>query len=331
MEAGMSLLASLNWRRVLMIVGTLLVAFGSGHVMQTVAVKNTPMANTGVAPDAAPVIRGANGPPELPVPPAATLIPILATPPNLRGRVRKDQPLPPLPRDEARLAPQGAPCRASLETKAKPAGMIGLTISAPCWPSSTVQIRHGGLSVTETLDAQGRLTIDVPALSAVARFEVAYPDNTFRHATLDLPEVEALYRVALVWEGPQILTLHALELGAVYGGRGHIHDAHPGNPDRALRGVGGFLTSLGDGTGSEAEVYTYPREDARSRGVVRLSAEAEVTSATCGHIAQARAIQTDALGGLQTSEVLLSIPGCEALGEIVLLKNLFKDLKLAGR
>jgi hypothetical protein len=331
MEAGMSLLASLNWRRVLMIVGTLLVAFGSGHVMQNLAVRNIPVANTGVAPDAAPVIRGANGPPELPVPPAATLTPILETPPNLRGRVNKDHPLPLLPRDEARLTLQGAPCRASLEAKAKPAGMIGLTISAPCWPSSTVQIHHGGLNVTDTLDAQGRLVIDVPALSAIARVEVTYPDNTFGHATLNLPEVEALYRVALLWDGPQILTLHALELGAIYGERGHIYDAHPGSPDRTLRGDGGFLTRLGDGTGSVAEVYTYPREDARSRGVVRLSAEAEVTSATCGQIAEARAIQTDALGGLQSSEVLLAMPDCEALGEIVLLKNLFKDLRLAGR
>ena len=327
----MSLLASLNWRRVVMIVGTLLIAFGSGHVMQTAAVKNTPVANTGVAPDAAPLMRGADGPPELPVPPAATLTPIFLTPPDMRDRVIQDQPTPALPHDEARLVPQGAPCRPNLEINAKPAAMIELTVSAPCWPSSSVQIRHSGLNITETLDAQGRLAIDLPALSATARVEVAFPDQTFGHATLDLPAVEALYRVVLAWEGTQILTLHALELGAAYGEQGHIYLAHPGTPDRALIGAGGFLTVLGDGTGSVAEVYTYPREDAHSSGVIRLSAEAEVTSTTCGRIAEARAIQTDALGGLQTSEVMLSMPDCEALGEIVQLKNLFKDLRLAGR
>ena len=327
----MSLFASLNWRRALMIVGTLLIAFGSGHVMQTVAAKNTPVVSTGVEIDAAPLIRRTGEPPELPVPPAATLTPILQAPPNSRDRMTRDQPVPLLPRDEARLVPQGAPCRAELVTKAKPAGIIGLTMSAPCWPSSPIEIRHSGLSITETLDAQGRLSIDLPALSALARVEVAYPDNTFGHVALELPEVEALYRVALAWDGAQILTLHALELGAIYGERGHIHSAHRGTPDRTIRGVGGFLTRLGDGTGSVAEIYTYPREDARSRGVVRLSAEAEVTSETCGRVAEARAIQTDALGGLQSSEVLLSMPDCEALGEIVLLKNLFRDLRLAER
>ncbi len=327
----MNLFAALNWRRALMIVGTLLVAFASGHVMQSLAVNNTPLVNTGIAPDAAPLLRRAGEPPELPVPPAATLTPILQTPPSLRDRVTRDQPAPLLPRDEARLVPLGAPCRAELVTTAKPAGIIGLTISAPCWPSSPVHIRHSGLNITETLDAQGRLSIDLPALSPVARIEVAYPDNTFGHEVLELPEVEALYRVALSWEGTQILTLHALELGAAHGQRGHIYSAHRGTPARTVRGVGGFLTRLGDGTGSVAEIYTYPREDARSRGVVRLSAEAEVTSATCGRVAEASAIQTDALGGLQTSEVVLSMPDCEALGEIVLLKNLFRDLRLAGR
>ena len=327
----MSLFASLNWRRALMIVGTLLIAFGSGHVMQSVSTKNTSVANTGLAPDAAPLIRRADGPPELPVPPAATLTPILGTPPNLRDRMTRDRPTPLFPRDEARLVPQGAPCRAELATLEKPAGMIGLTITAPCWPSSPVQIRHSGLEISETLDAQGRLSVDLPALSANARIEVAYPDNTFGHAALELPEVETLYRVALAWEGAQILTLHALELGAIYGERGHIYAGHPGTPDRVIRGVGGFMTRLGDGTGGVAEIYTYPREDVRTRGVVRLSAEAEVTSETCGQAAQARAIQTDALGGLQSSEVLLSMPDCEALGEIVLLKNLFRDLRLAVR
>ncbi len=327
----MSLFASLNWRRVLMIVGTLLIAFGSGHVMQTAAVKNTPIAKPGATPDAAPLIRGADQPPELPVPPAATLTPIFVTPPNLRDRVTRDQPLLQLPRDDARLVPQGAPCRANLKAEAKPAGMIGLTVSAPCWPSSKIEIRHSGLNITETFDAQGRLEIDLPALSATARVEVAFPDKTFGHATLDLPAVESLYRVVLAWEDTQILTLHALELGAAYGERGHIHSAHPETAERALRGKGGFLTRLGDGTGGVAEVYTYPREDARSSGVIRLSAEAEVTSSTCGRVAEARAIQTDALGGLQTSEVLLSMPDCESLGEIVQLKNLFRDLRLAGR
>ncbi|MGI9394718.1 MAG: hypothetical protein ACR2OY_08730 [Boseongicola sp.] len=327
----MSLLASLKRRRVLMIVGTLIIAFGCGHLMQSASFDKSYLTEVATNSGAAKLFRNAAESPETPVPPAAALAPKLATPPKLRNRVTRDIPLPPFPREEASLVPQGAPCRAKLETKTKPVGMISLAITANCWPSSQVEIRHSGLSITEMLDAQGHLEIDLPALSSIARVEVAYPDNTFGHATLELPEVEDLYRVALGWEGPQVLTLHALEPGAIYGEPGHIHNTQPGNQDHAFRGIGGFLTRLGDETGSVAEIYTYPREDALYRGVIRLSAEAEVTTENCGRVAEAHAIQTDALGGLQTSEVLLSMPGCEALGEIVLLKNLFKDLKLAGR
>ncbi|MGI9389746.1 MAG: hypothetical protein ACR2O1_06790 [Boseongicola sp.] len=327
----MSLLASLKRRRVLMIVGTLIIAFGSGHLMQSASFDKSYLTEVATNSGATSLFKSVAEFPETPVPPAAALAPKLETPPKLRNRVARDKPLPLFPREEAQLVPQGAPCRANLESKAKPVGMIGLTITANCWPSSQVQIRHSGLNITETLDPQGRLEIDLPALSSIARVEVAYPDSTFGHATLDLPEVEEFYRVALGWEGPQVLTLHALEPGANYGERGHIHKTQPGNQEHAFRGIGGYLTRLGDETGSVAEIYTYPREDALYRGVIRLSAEAEVTSDTCGRVAEAHAIQTDALGGLQSSEVLLSMPGCEALGEIVLLKNLFKDLKLAGR
>ena len=57
MEAGMGFLGSLDIRRAVMIVGTLLIAFGVGHVMQSTVGRDQDMATVGDEPDAAPLLR----------------------------------------------------------------------------------------------------------------------------------------------------------------------------------------------------------------------------------------------------------------------------------
>ena len=72
-------------RRAFTAIAVLLIAFGSGHVMQTVLVDEEGHAATGEAPNAAPILKDESRTPPLPVPPAATLVPIrLETPPRLR-------------------------------------------------------------------------------------------------------------------------------------------------------------------------------------------------------------------------------------------------------
>ena len=131
-------LASLNWRRVVLIVGTLLVAFGSGHVMQTILVEPSDVATTGDAPDAAPVLRNSEEPPELPVPPAATLTPILHSPVSPRGRIADDLPLPKLPVDrEVRIEFQQS-CETLVDARPGSGGLLLVDVYAPCLAGTTI-------------------------------------------------------------------------------------------------------------------------------------------------------------------------------------------------
>ena len=76
---------NLDRRRVITALIVLLIAFGTGHVMQTVLADREGVAATGDAPEAAPILKDGGRTPKLPVPPAATLVPIvLKTPPPLR-------------------------------------------------------------------------------------------------------------------------------------------------------------------------------------------------------------------------------------------------------
>lgn len=327
----MRFFASLNWRRVLMIIGTLLIAFACGHFMQSGFAGNTPVATTTDGPDAGPILRGIEEPPELPVPPAATLTPIRfeRMQPSTASHTAWVRPL--TPPDDIAQKPQGAPCRTSAIATPRPAGLLRIDITAPCLPNTRVLLQHHEISVDLSLDESGALRLDLPVLDDLAIVDIRFADQTTTRIEKSLPGVNDLYRAALIWKGPQFFSLHALEYGAKYGERGHVSALAPKSPDRAARGAGGYLVRLGGETGGAVEIYTFPREDAPARGVVQITAEAVVTEETCETTALAKIVQTSALGSLMTSDVSLAMPDCSAAGDIVVLKNLFKDLRLAGR
>jgi hypothetical protein len=77
-----------------------------------------------------------------------------------------------------------------------------------------------------------------------------------------------------------------------------------------------------------AEIYTFPTANARRGGEVTLRVEAEVSAANCGRDLEAQTIAT-APGGLKVQDLVLAMPDCTSVGEFLVLKNLFNDLKIA--
>ena len=79
-----------------------------------------------------------------------------------------------------------------------------------------------------------------------------------------------------------------------------------------------------------AEVYTFPKTAKTRDGVVRLSVEAEVTAYNCETEVTGTTIQRNGIGDVRPVELTLAMPGCEAIGEFLVLKNLLQDLKIAS-
>ena len=329
MEAGLSERDPAVRRRIIMVVSVMLLAFSAGHIMQNVLARDTDLAVRGLVPDAGPLVRDSARPQSLPVPPAATLTPFVPPNPPQSDRITDDPPLPEVPQEDASASPMGAPCRTSVDAVAGDAGIIWLEISAPCLSGQVVSVAQPGLKIDWRLDDRGRLSADLPALSQNVNVTVAFADGTNIDTALFLPGVIGMYRAALVWDGPQILGLNALEYDASYGDAGHIHAGAPGHA--TSDGTAGFLLRLGDGSGSMAEVYTLPRRDATQSGNVRLSVESEVTSMTCGRLANARAVQIDAVGGIMQRELTLTMPSCDDLGDFVSVTTLLREIRLAAR
>lgn len=315
----MSLLPGFNKRRVITIAGVLLVAFLSGHVMQTVLVEPTPVASVTPAPDTALIQAVPDDPNQFPTPPAVTLSPALAHPAIMPERVQ-----------EAAVDGDAAGCVPKLFATKAPAAMITLALRAPCHPDRLVDIAQGPITASSVTDANGRMTLKLPALTEDVDIKVAFDDVVLNMA-LNVPDAANFQHVSLMWTGPQVLQLNAFEFGAARNDIGHVWSGAPKSPTRASRGSGGFMTRLVTKDGPSAEIYSLPAGQSPLRGVVRLVVEAQVTAQSCGRVIKATALQPTAFRRLSETDVEVALPDCDRQGDVVLLQNLLRDVKLAAR
>ncbi|MHC0052085.1 hypothetical protein [Actibacterium sp. D379-3] len=341
------------------------VAFLAGHFVQNsdqfLGVKNTRVLTTAVDADtvvaprsdpssaisfdvqdirqlSAPTTQGAgrqSGTVALPAAPEVTLhmpgigteIPALATRLSRldQGRSRPEP-------ARQRLNQYGLPCDTELTATPAAGAMVHLSLSASCQPNTRVDIVQDRLRFAVRTSHTGTLTLDVPALSVAPVFMFEFADGTVLTTAASVPDARGYARMALQWQGDNAMQLHALEFGADYDDKGHVWNGNPRDPAYGDTARGGFLTRLGDPAlpGARlAEIYSYPSAESREEGVVRISVEAEVTQANCEREIIAEVLQPGADGKMQSAEVSMAVPDCDALGEFLVLKNILQDLKIA--
>lgn len=226
----------------------------------------------------------------------------------------------------------GLACDVTLEANKSAGGIVILDLKAPCHVNEAVTISHQGLSFTAITSDIGHFTAQVPAFSEIARFDAELVDGSVISTTLVVPDVSEYERVALQWKGDSGLKIHALEMGADYGERGHVWAKSPQSIATALQARGGYIIELGapDFPGaSHIEIYSFPTGQMQKTGVVRLSVEAEVTARTCNKEIKAQALQSGIDGGISIIDLTLAMPDCDAVGDFLVLNNLLRDLKIA--
>ncbi len=311
-----------------------------GPIAETPATAPDPAIETEIA-DVALLDEAAEGP----------LAPVPLTEPDMPEEAEAPAPLPvpsrepgghvapetaELPATAAEPGPHneyGLACDIVATAAPRAAAMVRLTVTAPCRADARITVRHESLLYSARLDGLGTYSADVPALVADAAFKVTFPDGGVAEARTAVPLAAETERVALLYNGKTGLQIHALEFGADYGDPGHVWKGNAGTADAALKLGGGYLTALGD-TALElpfmAEIYTLPADATMRDGVVRLSVEAEVTEDNCGRDIAGQTLQKGAGGAMTPVSLTLSMPGCDAVGEFLVLKNLLRDLKIAS-
>jgi hypothetical protein len=296
-------------KRLATAVATLLAAFATAHLMQFGLSAGALLSGKG---EAAPiglatlVARPDGGAVARPAPVAGTLPPgdSLASAPDR-------------PRDGAQA------CARSLTARPAPGAVIRAELRAPCDPGARVEIAHAGLRFAMATASDGRLVAEVPAMRTDATVAARFADGSVLETRVAIPEAQGLERVAVMAAGWAGFTLHAFEAGAGRGTSGHVHAGAVG--ERA-----GAMVRLGDAQVDApllAQVYTLPAGRFGALGGVRFELEAVVTPANCARDVAADFVRSGT--GAPPLRLGLSIPSCEAAGELLVLPLPATDLRLA--
>ena len=225
-------------------------------------------------------------------------------------------------------------CDVVMDATVLPLAMVALSVTAPCEQNAAITIHHQGLMFTILADAAGTTNILVPAMVKDAFFIAAFESGAGAVASVGVPELANFDRAALQWQGVNAVQLHALEFGADYDTDGEIWSASAGDLDFVTLSQAGFLVRLGDDTRDSplmVEVYTFPTGTTLRDGSVALSVEVEVTAENCERDVAAQSIQIDPASIPIAIDLIMTMPKCDAVGEFLVLKNMFKDLTLAAK
>ncbi len=245
--------------------------------------------------------------------------------------VSRDMPVSNLPEE---VETPNLACDVSLTAEPLPAALVSLQLTAPCLTGERVVIHHGDLKFADTIGADGSLKVDVPALSENATFVAVLTNGDGAMVKADVPSLQFYDRVAIQWQGVTGLGLHAREYGADYNSNGHVWREAQRDVTAIVEGNKGFMIRVGNPELPEpllAEVYTFPSGSAKMPGEVFLSVEAEVSDLNCGRQISAGTIEIRKASPAITHSLSVEMPECDALGELLVLKNLLQDLKIAGK
>ena len=335
-----------------MAVATVAIALGTGHAMQTTfgqeqdraALAEKPVAVTplaaGLGPDTGPTATPSPDTrlaalPDTPVAPPAAAEPALILPET--SMAPRPDVIPPtaLPEASAPTTPirpleaEAAPdCPVTLTLTRAGRAMLDVALAAPCHAGERVVLRHGGLAITARVSDAGRVLMTLPGMEAEGRVSIRFPDGTEALAEADLPDLPIYQRYAIQWMDRDTFQLNAFEGGALWGEEGHVSAT---NPQRLVPGVpprGGYMTLLGDDTVDLpmlAEVYTYPLNPNLA---VDMTVEVVMTPETCNRDLLGELVLSIAGDSIAT-DLTLATPGCDAIGDVLVLNNPHQDLKLA--
>lgn len=209
-------------------------------------------------------------------------------------------------------------CASQIALEAEPDAIISAAISTPCAKGERVVIRHAGMSFAARTSADGLLRVRLPALETEAIVSVFLPDSEVLVGSVYVPDVAKLQRFGLQWTDSDVFDLRIMEDDKIFvGGR-----------TTSGRSGGMKIMALGDRSVDQpmfAEIYTYPADPA---AIVEVVVELAITSETCGRVMQADSILAE-FGKVTVEARKVQLPDCGQAGDILVLKNLSPDVKIA--
>lgn len=193
-------------------------------------------------------------------------------------------------------------CNIDMTAEAAAAAMVDVSLSASCYPNERVTFHHNGMMFTHATDADGNLDLSIPALSENAVIIVAFANGEGALANAKVSSLEFFDRMVVQSKAKSQLHINAFEFGAEFRAEGHVSIDSDRTMEDAAKGIGGFVTSLGNfeqGEALVAEVYTFPTGTSLTEGDVHVSVDANVTIANCGLRIEAQTLEVSRAGKMK--------------------------------
>ncbi len=169
---------------------------------------------------------------------------------------------------------------AVLATESLPGGRSKVSVQSPCRRGQTVSLQYGPITMQGALDDKGNTGFIADMfLGADAETSVTFADGKRQPLRLPAGDLDEVIKVAIVWDAPVNLDLHAFEYAAAQGEPGDIwsgapRDASVASALIAQDGRGhGFMSSTDDGKGAgpKVEVFTFMRSRQQNRGAIAMA------------------------------------------------------------
>ena len=171
----------------------------------------------------------------------------------------------------------GAP---QVETQPLAAGRMRVAVTAACRAGEDVHLVYGGADQVARLDDSGRLAWTLDAFAGDKDpLELRFAGGVKASVPVKASDLDRVSKVAVIWQRPVNLDLHAFEYAALAGSRGHVWAGAAGTSDAAASAIAserkgrGFLSTASDGAGAadRVEVYTFLHAEAQAAGAVGLA------------------------------------------------------------
>ncbi|MEM6973504.1 MAG: hypothetical protein AAF577_11925 [Pseudomonadota bacterium] len=214
----------------------------------------------------------------------------------------------------------------SITLDVRPAADTELGITSPCHADSIATVTYHDMTFGVPIDRSGRGSLMMHGFAANAETELEFADGEIVDFTVPFNGIERLERVALVWDQPISLNLHAFEFGAAEGEDGHVYREQRRDFRSVRRRGGGFMYVYRpvEGVGDSIQIYSHWVRRGGQAGVVKMyldyeSRDEDRLASTCGAGAFARPefeVVRSSRGRMETSNVRrLAAVDCDDVGE----------------
>ena len=205
--------------------------------------------------------------------PVDTTPPAVLSDPAANTAARVPQPAAPAAPVAARPS-AAAPCAEPPELilDVMPAGLTEVAIDAPCHAGTVAELSYDGLRIAVALDGAGAGTVTAVGFQRTTDAVLRFAGGEIIGINLPFVDTGRIERVALIWEMPVELELHAFEFGARPRSDGHVRPDRPRSFGDVRRRGGGYLLEYQPvgSVGQRFSVYTYWRRHGSRSGVVKL-------------------------------------------------------------